>query len=189
MPITAKSAGAGPRVRPRWRGSPRPARHRAPRPTPRTAPAHLRARRACRARRPTRPGRVRVGAANVPRRQRVSGRRSERPRSGCRARRLRGWCSSSRGPPRSVGVQADHVGRVDQQVGQVRRGAEHGHQALRRPRLRHAAAQEPGLVVERVGEPAVSEQPGIGIRCVTEPFEQGRQQQRLDPALARDRRR
>ena len=81
---------------------------------------------------------------------------------------------------RTVGEQANHFRRFDQQIRHVGRGSEHDHQPLRDGAFVAECAQEPGLIDCGLGQPAVVEQTGIGVGGIGEPFEQGRQQYRLD---------
>ena len=93
-----------------------------------------------------------------------------------------GSTSSSFGSRRPVAVVLDHLRCAHQQLGHIRRGAEHMHQSLGHRRLVAQRRQIPALRDHHLADPAVGQQPAIGIRGVGKPIQQPGQQNRLHAA-------
>ena len=85
---------------------------------------------------------------------------------------------------RPVGEHGHRVRGGDEQVRDVRRGAEDLHEPLSDDVLVAQQPQEPGLGHGRVREFAVGQQPGVRVDGAGQPVHQRRQDHRLDAVLA-----
>ena len=119
-------------------------------------------------------------AQRARRRDRLAPGRPAGPAAATRAlATLSGSTSSSLGPVGPVGVGLDDLGCPQQQVRHVRRGAQHVHQPLGHRALVAQRREEPALLGHRLGQPAVRQQPAVGIGGVRQPVQQRGQQHRL----------